>query len=158
MCAVLNTQLQKGVLTSNDQVVFQTEVLNLIINGRVNLNNETLNLSVIPMPVKATNSLTSLMQIIKLSGPWTNPMPTVNTQKVVSTLIDQLINKTSTQPEQTKPTALCEKALGHSLSKVEQPVKIQTKVVPQEKPKKEKVNLKQQLFNSLSEVLKNKAQ
>ena len=104
------------------------------------------------------HNLTDLMQIIQLKGPWTEPQISVNTQKVISDLLNLSLgkvlgNKTG-KAQSVSKTALCQKALGHELSNVKKVVNT-TKTTPQNMEKtEEKKDLKQQLFNSLSQVLK----
>lgn len=161
LCGVINLPIKKGILTSQDKIVLQTDVLNLIVNGTFNLNNETMEITLVPsLPshLQSGKNLTDLMKVVQLKGPWTEPKITINTQKVLSDLINLTLNKTiqnkEGQTQEVSPTALCQKALGRQLSRVKKSPKVNRQTYHSVERPEEKVDLKKQLLNSLSQVLK----
>ena len=161
LCGVINLPIKKGILTSQDKIVLQTDVLNLIVNGTFNLNNETMDITLVPsLPshLQTGKNLTDLMKVVQLKGPWTEPKITINTQKVLSDLINFTLNKAvqnkEGQTQEVSPTALCQKALGRQLSRVKKSPKVNRQTYHSVEKSEEKVDLKKQLLNSLSQVLK----
>lgn len=177
VCGAVNLNVKNGVITSADQIAIETSAVNFSVSGTINLPAETLSLTMVPsLPQgsdKTQNAL-ALTQIVKISGPFTDLKPSLDTKKAAQTAVQTglgvLANKIAekqgvslpTQTKQTSGVNLCEKALGRPLkgqtaNRVAAPVQQQTpKAAPKQTEQKlaPKEQFKQQLLNSLSEALK----
>ncbi|MBR6232121.1 MAG: AsmA family protein [Alphaproteobacteria bacterium] len=163
LCGVINMSIKKGIAYSNNQIALETDTLNFVVNGQVNLKEETINLKMIPSVSQTrgmANQLLETTQAISLVGPWTKITTKVNTGKVVENLAkiaEQKLTGNKTQNTSSSTAGLCQKALGRPLSKA---VKTTQKTTPTPKTttpttpaKKQKPDLKQQLIQSLSQAL-----
>ncbi len=160
LCGALNVDLEKGVLISQDKIVLQTDFLDLILTGNIDLNKETLDMSMIPaLPVssKTASVLANVMQTIKLTGGWKDIQIGLDTKQLLSTLI-QKEEKGSTSVQQKRKTNLCETALGRAVSTPQKKQVSNTKTLPvKDTTAKSKTDFKEQLFKSLSQVLTKKS-
>ncbi len=153
LCATINTPIKKGIIISNHAIAIQTTALNLVLDGSVNLKNETLDLSLVPSISHSdqVNQLFNLTQFIQVTGPWNDLSWRLDKKKTINNLIR---TNTSNQDDKENKFALCQKALGRQLH-LKHPNKMrQKKVTPKpEQPKEEKTeNLKDLLKKSLSPV------
>lgn len=164
MCGAINVPIKNGVITSNEKIVLQTDALNFVAKGQVNLKNETVNVTIIPSVNQTrgmANSLLSTVQAIHLKGPWKDIEPSVDAGQAVENIAQIAVQKLTGQKTQVLgSTDLCQKVLGKKIqptttTKTTQK-KVQTTQTKQMTTKKE--NLKQQLINTLSQALQNKGQ
>lgn len=86
--AVLNLTIQDGIIYLDKKAAMETNLLNLVLDGTINLKNEQLNVQLIPMAPKGkTSELANLMsQFVLIKGPFTKPqiqIDTLNTMKTV---------------------------------------------------------------------------
>jgi uncharacterized protein involved in outer membrane biogenesis len=142
LCAVANIPIKDGVLLSDNSIAIQTEALNILLNGSVNLKKETLDLKIIPS-ISGENNVTDLPQLIHTFGPWNN-------------LKWQLDKKNSiqNQNEQVEKYYLCKSALGKDLDLTHPNKKHKTNIVKKNlSPKEEKQDLKELLLKSLTPAL-----
>lgn len=161
ICGALNVPVKNGVITSQDQIALETNTLNFVVNGQVDLKNETVDLTMIPSIGQTrgmANELLNVAQAVKLVGPWTNITPKTEPMQAVDTLAKALGQKLTGQQQekvQSKPIALCQKVLGRSISKTQKatPQKQTTQKQTQVQPQQKKPDLKQQLIQSLSQAL-----
>ncbi len=172
--AVLNLIIQDGVIYLDKKAAMETNLLNLVLDGTVNLKNEQLNVQLIPMAPKGkTSELANLMsQFVLIKGPFTKPqiqIDTLNTMKTIGAAMitggvsipaGQVLRKVS---EDTSP---CETALkGTRFQTIDDyfgripqnstpsPVQISSEEKePEEKPNAA-VDFGMQLLKSLSNVL-----
>ena len=157
----LNLVFKNGIATSKDQIALETNTLNFIVNGEVNLQNETIDLVMTPSVSQTrgmANQLLGTVQSIRLKGPWTKIEPSVDAGKAVSNLAQIAIQKLSDgkqEPTSIPTTSLCQKALGHKLTQTKKTATNTTKTSQKKasSSSQEKPNLKQQLMQSLSQVL-----
>ena len=162
LCGVVNMPIKNGIATSKNQIALETDTLNFIVNGQINLKDETLDLTMLPSVFQTrgmANQLLETTQSIRLVGPWTQITTKVDAGKVVENLAKMASQKLSGEKIQNTsvdPTSLCQKALGRPLSKTSKtvakttPVKKTTSTTSQtQKPP----DLKQQLIQSWSQAL-----
>ncbi|MGN1063003.1 MAG: AsmA-like C-terminal region-containing protein, partial [Alphaproteobacteria bacterium] len=179
VCGALNLTVKNGVITSADQIAIETSAVNFAVSGDINLPMEQLSLTMVPsLPQGSdkTQSALALTQIVKISGPFSDLKPSLDTKKAAQTVVQAglgtLVNKVAERQGIAVPASssaqtsadLCEKALGRPLKeqKVQQPV-VQTvpaavvktphteQALQKQTPKEQ---FKKQLLNSLSEALK----
>jgi uncharacterized protein involved in outer membrane biogenesis len=81
-CAVVNLQARNGQIDLGRRVALESSAFSLSATGDVNLANETLNVSVIPMtPFGATADAAALVsQLTRLKGTFSAPTLTLDTQ------------------------------------------------------------------------------
>ena len=162
LCGVVNMPIKNGIATSKNQIALETDTLNFIVNGQINLKDETLDLTMLPSVFQTrgmANQLLETTQSIRLVGPWTQITTKVDAGKVVENLAKMASQKLSGEKIQNTsvdPTSLCQKALGRPLSKTSKtvakttPVKKTTSTTSQTQ---KQPDLKQQLIQSLSQAL-----
>ncbi len=159
ICGAVNLPIKNGVLTSQNQIAMETDTLNFVVNGQVDLKNETIDLFMIPSISQTrgmANELLGASQAVKLVGPWTNISTKTEPMQAVENLMKVFGKKltgTSQGNTKTQPVALCEKVLGRTISS---PKKVQQKVSPKQTKTQtpaQKPDLKQQLIQSLSQAL-----
>ncbi len=159
ICGAVNLPIKNGVLISQNQIALETDTLNFVVNGQVDLKSETVDLFMIPSISQTrgmANELLSASQAVKLVGPWTNITTKTEPIQAVENLMKVFGRKltgTNQENTNTQPVALCEKVLGRTISS---PKKVQPKVpLKQTKAKApaQKPDLKQQLIQSLSQAL-----
>ena len=162
ICGALNVPVKNGIITSQDQIALETDTLNFVLNGQIDLNNETVDLAVIPSVGQTrgmANQLLEIAQFIHLTGSWTNIETKSEPMKVADSLIKLATQKLTGQPQENKNTSskgLCQKVLGKSLTqKANGAQKTQAKngqKAVNNAPKAQQ-NLGQQIFQSLSQAL-----
>lgn len=162
MCGAINVPVKNGIITSNEKIVLQTDALNFVAKGQINLRNETVNLTIIPSINQTrgmANSLLSTIQAIHLKGPWNNIEPSVDAGRAIGNIAQIAAQKLTGQKTQILgSTDLCQKVLGKKIQRATAS-KTPQKQVQVTQPKQvtaKKENLKQQLIDSLSQALQNK--
>ena len=162
ICGALNLPIKNGVATSNNQIALETDTLSFIVNGQINLKDETVDLKMIPSVNQTrgmANELLEATQAISLTGPWTNIDTKVDPIAMAGNLIQAATKKLVGQQQDKKDTSsemLCQKALGRPLTHAKKTTpKAQTKTAQKvgNTQQKEQPNLKQQLIQSLSQAL-----
>lgn len=162
ICGALNMPIKDGILTSQNQIALETNTLNFVVNGNVNLKNETVDLSMIPSVNQTrgmANELLGTTQAIKLTGPWAKITTQTEPMQVVETLAKIFGKKLSGEKQENikiEPTTLCQKVLGRSVSKIQKTSSQKTTAQKQAKPqvtRQTQPDLKQQLIQSLSQAL-----
>ena len=169
-CAAANIDNKNGVITGKDQLALETNTLDLIAGGSIDLSQKTMNVLIHPSLSDGTaDDWTALSKYIRIAGPFDNLKPTVDTEQVASNLIKSGINKLAgieTQ-ETTTPKvsgAMCQNVLGNNalIQKAKAKAKTtnnQPKSQPQAQTQQsqKKVNQKKQfekeLINSLFQAL-----
>ena len=174
-CGAINLTVKNGVITSDNQIAIETSVVNFSVSGEINLPKEELSLTMIPSVVGAKDKVQealTLTQIVKISGPFSNLKPSLDTKKTAETVVKGgltvLANKLAEKQGGTVSSSssaqsynLCERVLGRPLtgqeraqSAVAQKVS-KTETHAQENTKMDAKDMfKQQLLNSLTEALK----
>lgn len=184
VCGAVNMTFKDGLADLNKNIAVETSSVNFVLSGRVDLKKETLSVSITPSLGRANpkvNQTLELTQNLVVEGPFDNLK--VNTRQsvkntavaTVKNVAEKLLDKqaakigldTATQTAVTaaEPYTLCEAALGRRMvlradteedtTPVVQPTR-QTVAAKTAEPLNPKDQLKQQLFDSLSEVLKKK--
>lgn len=88
-CAVVRSDLKKGVADFPSGIVLNADKFTLVANGDINLKNDKLNFSVKPFAGKLTdtNIAKLLSSLIKLSGTIQNPSIGVDEKNVVKNIV-----------------------------------------------------------------------
>ena len=162
LCGAINMPVRNGIIVSQNQIALETDTLNFVLNGRIDLKNETLNLTMIPSLSQTrgmANELLSATQSVTLSGPWNAIETNVNKGAAVENLVQAAAQKLTGNEQKTasvQAKELCQKVLGRTLTS---PKKV-TQVAPKKKevknttaPEKTEADLKNQLIQSLSQAL-----
>lgn len=178
LCGVVRVPLKDGIADMNNTVVLETDTVNFIASGKIDLKNETLSMSMVPsastLVGKTANQALTLSQAVKIAGPFTDLKPELDTRSITETATQLGLNKLLKEktayviPEKYK---MCEKALGKPIKK---PASIKTeaasltqakqavakpavaKPAEQTPPVSAKEQFKQELFKSLAGALANK--
>ena len=162
VCGAANLDVKNGVIQSKKQLVLETDVLNFVVDGTVDLNKNTLSVSMVPSVNQLNDKVNAALmatQVVQISGPFTNLTLSVNPVQAVGNLLQAgaraiMGNKAGTAEAQ--PKALCTSALnGYKLSKSAARQKAQPKkttAVPVTQKKAAKKEFKQQLLDSLSKA------
>ena len=160
ICGALNIPIKDGVAVSQDKIALETDTLNFIINGKIDLKNETVDLTMLPSVSQTrgmANELLNVAQSVSLTGPWSAIETKVNVGDAVGNLAQTAIQKLAgkeTSKQTTQAVNLCQKVLGRTLTQTKT-TKVQQKVEskPTNTQTKTQPNLKQQLIQSLSQAL-----
>ncbi|MBO7483584.1 MAG: hypothetical protein J6T55_00460 [Alphaproteobacteria bacterium] len=137
----------------------ETDILNFIVNGQVNLKKETIDLSVIPFLNQTKgeiNDLLSSTQAVHLKGPWKKIETKVEAGKAVENIMRTILRK---NPEGNTPLleqkALCQRVLGHPLTQQQRTDRTSqnSNAKATKNPTQEQSGLKQKLLQSLSQAL-----
>ena len=162
LCGAVNLPVRNGIIVSQNQIALETNTLNFILNGRIDLKNETLNLTMIPSLSQTrgmANELLSAAQSVTLSGPWSAVETRVNAGAAIENLAQTAIQKLTGQEQNSSANQakeLCQRVLGRALTK---PKKVTAAISQKSEnkntgiPKKSEADLKNQLIQSLSQVL-----
>ena len=86
-CAVIYLPVSNGMVNVNDSVGVETDKLNIVLSGTVNLNNEVINLNINPHDKTGLTSGVELGSLVKLEGSLQNPKAGVNKEGVVSSAV-----------------------------------------------------------------------
>ena len=155
LCAAINLPIRKGVLVSDNSIAMQTPALSIVLDGSINMKDETLDLRLIPS-TDNSNQLLNLTQFIQITGPWNKPSWRLDKKAIVSNLLNK---DSSDQAKNNSKFGLCEKALGRKVN-MEHPNKMRqkpSKSTPKQQQKPQE-NLKDLLRKSLSPIFTQAAQ
>ncbi len=170
-CAVLNATVQEGVINLSKKTALETGKFNMIVDGDINLKQETLGLHFIPQLNKGTreDSLQNVMRGVALEGDFSNPKPRVEmdvTALIPSILTAKVSDKQAFLNAYTKKTvednSVCRMAMGTTTFKDIDAYFGRNKIteeVKKEEPVKEPVKatraqkISRDFLNSLSDVL-----
>jgi uncharacterized protein involved in outer membrane biogenesis len=83
-CAVAYLPVKNGVVAVQDSVGVETDRLNIILNGSVNLNSEQINLAVYPKEKSGLTAGLDLASLVRLQGSLVKPQVGVNKEAAVS--------------------------------------------------------------------------
>ena len=151
LCGVINLPIKNGILFINKSIAVQTEALSFILNGKINLNDEVLDLQIVPFIEKTNkmNNLLNLSQLIHVFGPWDNLSWKLDKKNAFNNLSNLELDI-----QQGDNFALCKNALGTDLdlkhpNRLHQP-SVKTKTTPK---KEEKQNIKDLLLKSLTPII-----
>lgn len=140
LCGVINVPIENGLITSNENIVLQTEFLDFAITGEINLKRKNMDIALVPTVAKTnTNNFLSLAQLIHISGPWDKPAFELDTKKFLMNLIQSKKIAQNTYNTPNSKFYLCQKALGSTLEKPSQKPtqKKERRIIPSQAPQKE---------------------
>jgi hypothetical protein len=83
-CAVAYLPVKNGVVTVQDSVGIETDRLNIVLNGSVNLNSEQINLAVYPKEKSGLTAGLDLASLVRLQGSLVKPQVGVNKEAAVT--------------------------------------------------------------------------
>jgi hypothetical protein len=86
-CAVAYLPVNNGLVSIADSVGVQTDRLEVVLSGTVNLNTEALNLSIYPREKSGLTTGLDLDNLIKLQGTIQNPKAGINKEGVVNSAV-----------------------------------------------------------------------
>ena len=167
-CAAANMTIQQGVIKGTDQFALETNSLDFLAGGTIDLNQKTMD--VVLQPTLANNNkaneILEYSKFIRISGPFDKPVPKVDTQQTAESLLQAGLNKlANVTPQNTtaQKASLCKQVLGlDSLTKQktapQQPAptaKATQKNAAAPTPQSNKKQFQEQLLNTLFETLKN---
>ena len=162
-CAAANFQIQKGVISGADQLALETNTLNILAGGKVDLIKKTMDVTLWPsLPEhEKTDDWTSLTKMIRISGPFDQLTPRIDMNQATNDLVRVGLSKLAgikSQNEAKVTGAMCQNVLGkYALQtpkkQVVTPQKTQqtTKTQTQKTPTKQE--FQDQLLNTLFQAL-----
>lgn len=176
LCGAMNLNIKDGVITSDKSTAIEANTINFVVGGHINLKDETVSLSMIPSINSAnagTNQLASLLQILKISGPFTKPQVSLDVNDMAKDLVREGVNivvqnllkkQEENALSESEPYAICCRVLGKkSRAQIEQervvPITIPSAQTPKKtQPEPQQLTpqqeFKQQLLEGLSKALK----
>jgi uncharacterized protein involved in outer membrane biogenesis len=83
-CAVAYLPVKNGVVAIQDSIGVETDRLNIVLNGSVNLNSEQINLAVYPKEKSGLTAGLDLASLVRLQGSLVKPQVGVNKEAAVS--------------------------------------------------------------------------
>ena len=86
-CAVAYLPINNGLVSVVDTVGVETDRLDVVLNGSVNLNNEEINLKIFPREKSGLTLGVDLGNLIKLQGTLQNPSSGINQAGVVNSAV-----------------------------------------------------------------------
>ena len=86
-CAVAYLPINNGLVSVVDTVGVETDRLDVVLNGTVNLNNEEINLKIFPREKSGLTLGVDLGNLIKLQGTLQNPSSGINQAGVVNSAV-----------------------------------------------------------------------
>lgn len=88
-CAVVRTDIKKGVAQFSNSIVVNADKFTVVANGEVNLQNDKINMSIKPFAGKITdtNIAKVLSSLVKLTGTIQNPKIGVDTTNAIKTIV-----------------------------------------------------------------------
>ncbi|MDR2098856.1 MAG: AsmA family protein [Rickettsiales bacterium] len=86
-CAVVNLNIANGVATSNRGIAMQTDSANIIVDGRVDLGTESMDISMITVPTEGVRVSTNLAEMIKIEGSMARPKIIINRDGVINNVL-----------------------------------------------------------------------
>ena len=85
-CAVINLNIDDGIIRSKNSIAMETSKVAIVGTGKINLNNETLDLKLNPKPKKSLGvNLSSLAKAVKLGGSLSKPTPEISALGIAET-------------------------------------------------------------------------
>jgi hypothetical protein len=86
-CAVAYLPVSNGMINIKDSVGVETDKLDVVLSGSVNLNSEALNLKIDPHQKSGLTTGIDLGSLVKLEGTLQNPKAGVNREGVVNSAV-----------------------------------------------------------------------
>ena len=83
-CAVAYLPVKNGVVTVRDSIGVETDRLNIVLTGFVNLNSEQINLAVYPKEKSGLTAGLDLASLVRLQGSLAKPQVGINKEAAVS--------------------------------------------------------------------------
>ena len=83
-CAVAYLPVKSGVVTVRDSIGIETDRLNIVLTGSVNLNSEQINLAVYPKEKSGLTAGLDLASLVRLQGSLAKPQVGINKEAAVS--------------------------------------------------------------------------
>lgn len=171
-CAVFNIHIKDGLIQLDRKVAMETNLLNMVFDGTVNLKNEKLDVQLVPMAPKGktTEAINLASQFVTIGGTLLDPVPRPAVVRSAQTIATAIVTSGVSIPagqvvkkvvEDTNP---CQTAMqGVQLQTVDMylghvPVAVEPEPAPvvresvQSKPTKAQ-QFGEQFFNSLSDAL-----
>ena len=164
-CAAANLTINQGIISGKEQIAMETNALNIVAGGTINLVEQTLNINAYPsLPFEGKlDEVLSISKLIRITGPFNKPTPKVDTVQAAASLIEKglnkLINTSTTNALSANRGQLCQNILGTATStqtKTVNKTEVTKKQTTTTKPKQKKSaneEFKQQLANSLLQAL-----
>lgn len=167
-CAAANMNIKNGVITGNNQFALETNTLDILAGGSVDLPQKTMDLVLQPALVDSdkANEILSFSKFIRITGPFDKPVPKVDTEQTSTALLQAGLNKLvpnmPTQTATAAKTSVCQQVLGkEALIELKPAQKKQTSTQPTKKvesaattqPQSGKKQFQEQLLNTLFETL-----
>ncbi|MCP4395478.1 MAG: AsmA family protein [Alphaproteobacteria bacterium] len=88
-CAVVNLSIRNGIAKSNKGIAFESDVMNAVADGIIDLGKEELDLKIAPYPQEGIRiSLASIVgKLLKLQGPITKPSVKISKSGVAKSAV-----------------------------------------------------------------------
>jgi uncharacterized protein involved in outer membrane biogenesis len=86
-CAVIYLPVSNGIVNVKDSVGVETDKLDIVLSGTVNLNTEALNLKIDPHQKSGLTTGIDLGSLVKLEGTLQNPKAGINKEGVVNSAV-----------------------------------------------------------------------
>jgi hypothetical protein len=83
-CAVAYLPVKNGVVTLRDSIGIETDRLNIVLTGSVNLNSEQINLAVYPKEKSGLTAGLDLASLVRLQGSLVKPQIGINKEAAMS--------------------------------------------------------------------------
>lgn len=83
-CAVAYLPIQAGLVSVKDSVGIETDRLNIVLTGSVNLNSEQINLAIYPKEKSGLTAGVDLANLVRLQGTLAKPQVGINKEAVVN--------------------------------------------------------------------------
>ncbi|MBQ3696022.1 MAG: AsmA family protein [Alphaproteobacteria bacterium] len=163
-CAAANIIIKNGVIVGKDQVALETNTLDIMAGGSIDLPQKSMDILLKPsLPDGTADDWLSLSKYIRISGPFDKLTPRVDTDQVATNLLQAGVNKlvgAETQPVSTTKVsnAMCQNVLGNEalIKKEKTPAAVKQTEQPKpqaQKPVNQKQQFEQQLLDSLFQAL-----
>lgn len=163
-CAAANINIKNGVISGKDQFALETNALDVLVGGSVDLPQKTMDIVLQPTLVDndKVNDVLSLSKFVRITGPFDKLEPKVDTQQTANALIQAGLSKIApnlnTQSTTNNKNTICQQVLGKdALIQTEKPAQKQSKSTTQKQTttqqKSAKKQFKEQLINTLFETL-----
>ncbi len=169
-CAAANLNIKQGVIIGQDQIALETNVLNIVAGGTINLAEQTVNINAYPsLPFEGKlDEVLSLSKLIHITGPFNKLTSQVDATQAAVSLLEKGLNKWTKNNSSTNNLSLnrgqlCQNVLGTTTTskatdkKETQPKKQTTQAASGSNQKKSAQDqFKQQLADSLLKALSSK--
>jgi hypothetical protein len=83
-CAVAYLPVKNGLVTVRDSIGIETDRLNIVLTGSVNLNSEQINLAVYPKEKSGLTAGLDLASLVRLQGSLVKPQVGINKEAAVN--------------------------------------------------------------------------